>query len=268
MATPRYFMLADSASSLPARLRDEDAEHLLRVLRAEEGTTIWGLDGRGTKRLLRVTRARGGRGANSRLPAWSQLALEPAGEDEFVPAWGEPNGPGAWVELACPLPKGSRADDWMDRLVQHGLSGFTDLVLEHSEVAARAPSNARWSRLGRVACEALKQSRSTWLPRFSGPLELADWLASLGSDLGKPGAHAAWLDPGAKLPMKAWLQRLDQGGPARRIWIAAGPEGGFSKAEGQLLEASGFAGVNLGTRILRIETATELALGSVRLLGH
>lgn len=54
--------------------------------------------------------------------------------------------------------------------------------------------------------------------------------------------------------------------PAQPVFLAVGPEAGWTGAELQQLFDFGFQSVSLGARILRVETAAALLLGQVALL--
>ncbi len=50
------------------------------------------------------------------------------------------------------------------------------------------------------------------------------------------------------------------------VWLLCGPEGGLSPAEQQAAQRTGFAGVGLGPRVLRTETAAVAALAAMQAL--
>lgn len=102
------------------------------------------------------------------------------------------------------------------------------------------------------ACEQCGRNR---LPNLRDPATLSDWLARPA----EPGPR--WLlDPSAE----AGLCELEP--PVERITLVVGPEGGFSGEEIRQARAAGFAGVRLGPRILRTETAGVAALAAVQAL--
>ena len=55
-------------------------------------------------------------------------------------------------------------------------------------------------------------------------------------------------------------------GRAAAAYLAVGPEGGFSAAEGEQMQNGGVAAVRLGPRVLRTETAAMAALASLQVL--
>ncbi len=290
----RAFLVEGLSGDGPVRLQNGEREHLTTVLRARDGARFLGLDGRGSRQLLRIVAgathrfpgathrspgaahrfpgathrspgaARHSPGATHRSPG-AALELERDGPLRFDAPWGERGSAGAWVELACPLPKGSRADEWMDRLVQLGLSSYVDVVFAHSEVQARAPSTGRWARLERVAREALKQCQGSWLPDLWGPQPLESWLSSPPRSPHGDAQLGCLLDPHADSSLAQVLEAAAGREPVRALRIVAGPEGGFAPKEREQLVAAGYLPARLAAQVLRIETATELALGVARL---
>jgi 16S rRNA (uracil1498-N3)-methyltransferase len=61
-------------------------------------------------------------------------------------------------------------------------------------------------------------------------------------------------------------QQLDQ--PPNALWLACGPEGGWSDGEEAEAELQGWIPVGLGPRILRSSTAAVTALGLVSSWRH
>jgi 16S rRNA (uracil1498-N3)-methyltransferase len=102
------------------------------------------------------------------------------------------------------------------------------------------------------ACEQCGRNR---LPEMGEPLPLADWLARSI----EPGLRLL-LDPQAG----QGLRGLEP--PAGSITLLIGPEGGLSPAEVGGARSVGFAGIRLGPRILRTETAGVAALAAVQAL--
>jgi RsmE family RNA methyltransferase len=98
----------------------------------------------------------------------------------------------------------------------------------------------------------LEQARDTVLPelhlrRFLRPFAEEELPALAG------GATALLAHPGAPEPCPR--------APAGPLTLVVGPEGGFLPAEVDLLARSGCRPVDLGPRILRVETALAALLG-------
>ncbi len=52
------------------------------------------------------------------------------------------------------------------------------------------------------------------------------------------------------------------------LWMAIGPEGGFSESEFQALKRGGFKALSLGEGVLRVETAVAASLAVAQLLAN
>jgi len=252
---PRFFLAeppdgSPSPTPAPARLLPEEAEHARRVLRLTPGDRAVGLDGEGHAWPLV---ALGGGGRTGRAP----LAFAVDGTLATTPGYGEPGSPLPWIEVAVAWPRKARAEEMIGRLVQLGAAAITPLAARFSGAEpcpAEAP--ARWEKLAREAC---KQSRRTWLPRFEPPATPA----VLGAR--RRDAFLAVLEPAGGMGLDTWLRSLvpGQGGAgsrARPIVLVIGPEGGFAPDEREALLAAGATAVLLGPHVLRIETAAEAAL--------
>jgi 16S rRNA (uracil1498-N3)-methyltransferase len=125
------------------------------------------------------------------------------------------------------------------------------------------PDAARSVRWRRVAVEAARQSGRGDAPTLAAPTRFADAVRAAGSD-----ALALCLDPSAPTRLHAVLSRpgalaSKPESTQRTVFIAIGPEGGFTEAELAVAGAAGFTRVNLGPIVLRTETACGAVLGAV-----
>lgn len=231
-------MLASDPTHAAPTLTPEDVQHALRVLRVAPGDRLVGLDGKGAAWPLVVAEA--GR---------RTLELTLAGAPTHEPAPGTRGAPPA-IEVGVSLPRGSRAEDLLQRLTQLGVARVTPLVTERSPPHAREAGEARRERLARAGREAAKQCGRLWFPEVGPTTSLAAWLASRG------GAPAAWLDPDAEASLLGW----DAPRAAPQLALAVGPEGGFAPEEERLLVSSGAFRARLGGHVLRLETAAEAAV--------
>jgi 16S rRNA (uracil1498-N3)-methyltransferase len=142
------------------------------------------------------------------------------------------------MEVAAPLPKGDRAQFLLEKLTELGVSTFVPLRTQRSVVH---PGVAKLEKLERYVIEASKQCGRNVLLRVE---PLADWHDYCARrDL--PGARMVAHPAG---PTGAWLR-----GPS--VALAVGPEGGFTEQEMERARAHGWQIIDLGPRMLRIETA-------------
>jgi 16S rRNA (uracil1498-N3)-methyltransferase len=89
--------------------------------------------------------------------------------------------------------------------------------------------------------------------QIAEPERLDEFLAGVGEAGARLVAHPGGAD------CREALERLARGEP---VTLAVGPEGGFTPDEIDAAQARGWSTVDLGSRVLRVETAA-LALASL-----
>jgi len=218
---------------------DPSAAHYLgRVLRVSPGQPIVLFNGDGCDYAAEVTRASKRDLVlviNSRLPGLAEPALE--------------------ITVVQALSRGERMDHTLQKCTELGATAFQLLISERSEVRLRDEKLERrlehWQGVVISACEQCGRSR---VPPVRTPLTLSGWL--------EKESHGVRLvlDPEAPQPLAS--VELQQS-----VELAVGPEGGFSVAEAEQMKAGGVAGVRLGPRILRTETAAPAAVAILQCLG-
>jgi len=210
-------------------LEGAEAHHLLHVLRVKPGQRVTLFDGSGAEWEAEVT----GCGRNDvELRVGTRQILER--ELPFV------------LVVGVSLPKGERQKWLVEKLTELGVTELVPLVAERG---VAQPTDAALARLERSVVEASKQCGRNRLMRVAKPQTWGQWLAyALQRRL---IAH-----PGGT-PLAA----LDLGQP-QATHLAIGPEGGFTDAEASAALAAGWQSVELGPRILRVETAAA-ALAAV-----
>ncbi len=145
----------------------------------------------------------------------------------------------------------TQAFDWaVEKATELGVTAVVPVI---SGLVQGGRHAARVERLRRIAAAAVAQCGRSRPPTVSEPQQLADFLA------GSRGMRLL-ADPGAAPP--EWLEVGGDG-----ITVLVGPEGGFSDEERAAILASGFAGLLLGPRILRAETAAIAALALAQSLA-
>ena len=149
------------------------------------------------------------------------------------------------------------------------------------DAVAGQPNLERWRTIAR---EAAEQCERPWLPQLPDPRPARDWLAGTISlpSLDATAMERAPGPPGGDSPacpsptcLKLFASTRQSGGvpllraldswtasqPPASLWLACGPEGGWSGAEESLARDQGWIGVDLGPRILRSSTAAVTGLG-------
>jgi 16S rRNA (uracil1498-N3)-methyltransferase len=148
------------------------------------------------------------------------------------------------VTLAIALSKGPRLDRVIEKATELGVARFVPFESERAIVTGRK-SAGRVERWRRIAVSAAAQSGRTQAPIVD---EVATFREVLAITLADGLSFLFWEE--SRSPLERWAS------PApKNLLLVTGPEGGFSAAEAQEAERSGFRVVSLGPRILRADTA-------------
>jgi len=156
--------------------------------------------------------------------------------------------------LATAWPKGARADELVRRATESGVQTILPLRTSRSVAGKDAFSPSKRARWQRIMEEVASQCRRPELPTLlEEPLALDELPATMAARA--PGAQGYVLTPGT-LPLQLSLEL----NAPRELWLAVGPEGGFSAEEEELLQIGGFLAAGLAPTVLRIEAAGPLAI--------
>ena len=235
MQVPRLHVDMPLAAGGRMTLPETAGHHVLRVLRLRAGDALTVFDGRGGEYratlVLRVSRAAVEVDVGAHDPVERESTLA--------------------VELVQGICKGDRMDLVVQKATELGVGTIRPVVCERTVVkldAARAERRiAHWRA---IAVHAAQQSGRTRVPEVAGVEDLGAWLAR-----GRAG-QAFVLSPRAG----ASLSDLEPPAPGEPVRLLVGPEGGLSPREVERAAAAGFAGLRLGPRVLRTETAALAAL--------
>lgn len=166
------------------------------------------------------------------------------------------------LEVAAPLPKGDRAQFLIEKLTELGATRFIPLTTARSIVH---PREAKLDKLRRWVIEASKQcGRNAFLDIG----DLADWRNwSVRADLPplRLLAHPAIRSP--SLDSTPLLLSADFLPAADGLVVAVGPEGGFGEEEVIIACQAGWRLIDLGPRILRVETAAIALVAAITSLA-
>lgn len=151
--------------------------------------------------------------------------------------------------------RGEKMDLILQKATELGAAGFHPLWSQRSEVKldeSRAEKRlAHWRSVVASACE---QSGRAEVPAVNAPLALGAVLAALPA-----GGLRLILDPEGDLSFSTLS--VEASAP---VYLAIGPEGGWSENDRGQLRAAGFQGLRLGPRILRTETAGLAAIAALQ----
>lgn len=232
----RYFVESPIVSDR-AVLAGAEAHHLLHVMRAKAGARVTIFDGSGWE--FEAVVGRTGR---------SEVELAIAGRQQI-----DREAPIA-VTLGVALPKGDRQKWLVEKVVEVGVSRL--IPLQTARGVAQPVENAL-ERLRRGVIEASKQCGRNRLMEIAEP---KTWQEFLGENQSAAYRLVAHPDGGTRRP---WVHGARQPTVPGKAAIAIGPEGGFTDEEVALTVAQGWQAVDLGPRILRVETAALVLAAQV-----
>jgi 16S rRNA (uracil1498-N3)-methyltransferase len=223
----RAFHGAGGAPGVEVVLEDEEAHHVLRVLRLHAGEPLSVFDGQGREWLGAIVRAGSGEVV---------VRLEEERTDHVEPAL-----PLLLVQGLC---RPERLEWVLEKATEIGARAIALASCERSE--GPVPSPERLARWRRILLEACKQSGRRRIPDLFGPMPLRE---------------AAALGTGTRVVLQPGARPLAEVVPARpdAVALAVGPQGGFSEEEVDGLRGAAWATASLGPRVLRTETAGPVA---------
>jgi 16S rRNA (uracil1498-N3)-methyltransferase len=240
----RFFV--DRFQSNSATLRDEAAEHLGRVLRAEPGQLYELSDGQQVW-LGRVERVDLPKRGGSRVEFTLVEAIH-------APA------PRLEIELLLSLVKFDRFEWSLEKATELGANRIIPLAAARTDkplVAAAPKRHARWEK---ILLESAQQSRRLRPPQLCSATEpqkafsasAAAVTVLLSERTGAPSLRTVLAGIGSVAEK-----------PPVTVSLAVGPEGGWTEEEFAAAQSSGFAEASLGENILRAETAVIAGLAAV-----
>ena len=145
--------------------------------------------------------------------------------------------------IGAPLPKGDREQFMIEKLVELGIAGFVPLETERSKIH---PEPKRLDRLKKHVIEASKQCGRSQLMQIGSLTPWHEFLAT------KKETQLGWVAHG---PNKSQISTHKIDAIKDPTLGAIGPEGGLTDKEVEQAQVSGWKVVELGKRIMRIETA-------------
>jgi 16S rRNA (uracil1498-N3)-methyltransferase len=158
------------------------------------------------------------------------------------------------ITLMQGIARGEKMDWILQKATELGVAALLPVSSDRSEVKLdgdRAEKRlVHWRSVVVAACE---QSWRARVPQVDAVRTLADAVGTLPE-----GDMRLLLDPDAT----GTIAGLPS--PASGVVLAIGPEGGWSQRDRATLEGAAFAGVRLGPRILRTETAGIAAIAALQ----
>jgi 16S rRNA (uracil1498-N3)-methyltransferase len=236
MRIPRIYLADELASGDECEIREQQAHHLLKVLRCrpDDPVTLFNGDGYNYASVILST---------SRNSLRVRVGTRSAPQNESP----------LMIHLGIPLAKGQRMDYAIQKAVELGVAGITPLITARTVVKLDSKrlegKLGHWQQVIISACEQCGRAR---VPRLGTVEALEAWA--------RTARFGIMLDPGKACS----LRELESA--VMDVHLVAGPEGGLTAEETQMLRDKGFRAVTLGPRVLRTETAPVAALAALQLL--
>ncbi len=230
-------------------LPDEEARHLVRVLRASEGDEIQLMDGKGRLATANVSQISGSRTTprvTVDIGSYENIFL---GSNKIC------------LYVACPRTK--QIELILRQATELGVYEIHPIVTEFT--VSRPDKNAdKWQN---VLIEAMKQSGNPFLPKLFPVTSFDKALSTDAPDFGFYGAVPTDED-------KSSIKVVETDISLHRVAIWVGPEGGFSAGELEALRTKHvdfdnglsqrcYQPMVIGHHILRIETAVTASIATV-----
>ena len=224
----RLFVDAELGPGQAVELSPDQAHYLNAVMRRKPGDMLWLFNGRDGEWQAQITDAR------------KKIVRVHCGTGAAAQVRAQASGPDLWL-LFAPL-KRARTDFVVEKAVEMGISRLWPVFTEYTN-----SERIREDRITAQMREAAEQCNRLDVPELTAPARLSDALADWPADRALIFADEAAAGPAAL--------------PRGKAAVLIGPEGGFSEAERDRIQALPQAVVlSLGPRILRADTAAIAAL--------
>jgi 16S rRNA (uracil1498-N3)-methyltransferase len=219
-------------AELCGMLSEDNRHRLERVLRLREGDRFVITDGLGHEAEATLERS-----GNYRAFAWQSPGREP----EIA------------VTVFAAVSKGERLEWLIEKAVEMGVRKIVPIMAERCVV--KNPGMGKIERWRKVAATAMIQCGGCYLPEVAEPVPVTR-LAAPDSSVAAILLHEETLSKSLH-----GLTAVNR--DKKNIWLASGPEGGFSDAEVGYLLDSGWQPVWLGKRLFKTDTAPVVALANI-----
>ncbi len=158
------------------------------------------------------------------------------------------------LTLAQGIAKGEKMDFLIQKSVELGVNKIIPIVSDHCVVRLTEDKSKKrqlhWQKIAISACE---QSGRSIVPEVTMPIDLDDYFKQT-------------IVNGFVLHHRAEKTLLDIEAIITQASILIGPEGGLSEAEITQATTAGYQSLLLGSRVLRTETASLVAIANMQLL--
>jgi 16S rRNA (uracil1498-N3)-methyltransferase len=240
----RYFVTNEQFDNDKVSVREDDARHMIRVMRMAEGDEVICCDEEGRSARCKIEDISGDE-VNLRVVEWLDEAKE-------MPVS---------VTIANGMPKGDKLELVIQKGTELGASAFIPFMASRSIVKWDSKKGGkkieRWSK---IAKEAAEQSHRTVVPHVAEPVSFNSLLQMSEEYDYKIVAYEEEAKRGEQSRLSSLLSDIKQG---QSLLVVIGPEGGLTEKEIESFERNGFVMCGFGPRILRTETAPLYVLAAV-----
>jgi 16S rRNA (uracil1498-N3)-methyltransferase len=228
---PRIYTPEDLALNCRLDLDTQASNHLVKVLRLNEGAELRLFNGDGCEYLAHITVANK---KNAQVEISDVLSND--AKVSFP------------LHLGQVVSKGDRMDFTIQKATELGITDITPLWSERCDVRLKGERlEKKMEHWQKVAISACEQSGRNHIPTIHPAMNYNDWASSVEADT-KLVLHTRDQKPLAEIKAPA------------SVALLVGPEGGITDEEVEFCIQQGFTGLTLGPRILRTETAALAAL--------
>ena len=237
--------IAENWDEATASLAGAQAEHMIRVLRAQPGEE--------------ADVVAGGKVFHSVVASITDGAPGGKAEVRFNLIAEVESEPGMPVTLVMSIFKFDHMEWAIEKATDLGVAGIVPVIARRTEKHLALAAMKRVERWRRIAHEAAQQSRRSDVPVILDPVRLSDRVVA--SNLKRIVLAEQERSATLRGALEASIAAAEAEMPD--LEIAIGPEGGWAPDEEALFDANGWQAVSLGPRILRAETAAIAALAVV-----
>ena len=236
--------IAEHWDEATATLTGAQAEHLVRVLRAEVGMEADVVAG-GHVYHAQLAAVEGGVGSVGATAARFNLLAEVEAE------------PALAITLVMAVYKFDRMEWAIEKATELGVAAIAPAIARRTEKHLAQAAAKRVERWRRIAHEAAQQSRRSDVPVIHDPQSLRVCVTAVSD-----ATRMVLAEQERTVTLRAALEEAINAAGAEMpaLEFAIGPEGGWAPEEEALFDANGWKAVSLGPRILRAETAAIAGL--------
>lgn len=229
----RRLFYVDQIAGDDAEIRDQEAHHLVRVLRVEVGQ-VYEISDQKSFYLAEIAKVQKG------LVTFHIKEKLPTSSESFN------------VTLYASLFKFDHFEWMLEKITELGVTAIQPVIAERSEKGTEVSVPKRMERWLRILHESGQQSRRLRIPAIHPVM-------ALGKALQITTGLRLLLDVKKGIP--SLLTCLPN--PAQDISLLLGPEGGSTDRERESILAAGWKACSLGPNVLRAETAAIAALSVI-----